>query len=87
MSNDDFWVAASPWARKQFRCDYLDKDRCGKPIRRIHVKEGETPKDNTADMIAKGRNSRGMTHGEAVRAARQRNADRTTHATSQQKGK
>jgi len=41
MSHDSFFVTASAWARKRFRCDYLDKDRCGKPIRRILVKEGE----------------------------------------------
>ena len=41
MSNDDFWVTASVWARKRFTCDALPKDGCGKPIRRIHVREGE----------------------------------------------
>jgi hypothetical protein len=37
--NADFWVKASPWATKRFRCDYLAS--CGRPVRRIHVQEGE----------------------------------------------
>lgn len=41
MSNDSFWVTASPWARKRFRCDALPKDACGRPIRRIYVREGK----------------------------------------------
>ncbi len=41
MSTDDFWVKASAWATKRFRRDYLPKDACGKPVKRIHVKEGE----------------------------------------------
>ena len=40
MSADDFWVKASQWAARHSRCDAMDK-ACGKPVRRIHVKEGE----------------------------------------------
>jgi hypothetical protein len=41
VSNDDFWVKASTWAAQNFTCDYLPKDACGKPVKRIHVREGE----------------------------------------------
>lgn len=39
MSPDDFWVKASNWSRKRFRCDY--RASCDKPVRRVHVREGE----------------------------------------------
>ena len=41
MSNAEYFVKASKWGRDHFTCDFLDKDRCGRPIRRILVKEGE----------------------------------------------
>lgn len=41
MSNDEFFVTASAWARERFTCDALPKDGCGKPVRRILVKEGK----------------------------------------------
>lgn len=66
-------LANGPIPDGLFTCHRCDNKLCVRPD---HLFLG-TALDNTRDMIAKGRNSRGEKHGIRVRQAR---AQRTTHA-------